>query len=147
MRFAIDRMTDHEIGILYTLIECCFSLPHLLPSILASLPPSPFHSDIEKIHDGIGDKVALFVQWIATFFGGFIIGFVKEWRLTLLLVAFTPFLAICGAFFSVVSAPVGRCKIFLFHTILFLSPSSPPPPSFSSPFGPPSTDNRTQLNT
>ena len=139
-----------------------FLSPSLPPSLPLSLPPSlpPLSiSDIEKIHDGIGDKVALFVQWIATFFGGFIIGFVKEWRLTLLLVAFTPFLAICGAFFSVVSSPVGRCKIFLFHTILFLSPSFPPslllplspsvplppslplPPSFppSSPSLPPSS--------
>ena len=60
------------------------------------------HSDIEKIHDGIGDKVALFIQWIATFFGGYAVGFSKDWRLTLILLGFTPFLAICGAAFSVV---------------------------------------------
>ena len=34
---------------------------------------------------------------MATFFGGFIVGFVREWRLTLLLLAFTPFLALGGA--------------------------------------------------
>ena len=59
-------------------------------------------SDIEKIHDGIGDKAALFIQWISTFFGGFIIGFVLDWRLTLLLAGFTPFLVVCGSIFSVV---------------------------------------------
>ena len=62
-------------------------------------------SDIEKIHDGIGDKAALFVQWIATFFGGFIIGFIKDWRLTLLLVGFTPFLVFSGALFALVYHP------------------------------------------
>ena len=54
-------------------------------------------SDIDKIHDGIGDKIALLIQWIATFFGGFIVGFVREWRLTLLLLVFAPFLALGGA--------------------------------------------------
>ena len=57
-------------------------------------------SDMEKILSGIGDKLALFIQWITVFFGGFIIGFVRDWRLTLLLVAFTPFLAISGAVFA-----------------------------------------------
>ena len=73
--------------------------PSLLPPPSSLLPPS----DVEKIHDGIGDKVALFVQWISTFFGGFVIGFFKDWRLTLVLVGFTPFLVICGSIFSVVN--------------------------------------------
>ena len=57
-------------------------------------------SDMEKILSGIGDKLALFVQWITAFFGGFIVGFWREWRLTLLLMGFTPFLAISGAVFA-----------------------------------------------
>ena len=56
------------------------------------------HSDMDKIHDGIGDKVGLFIQWVSTFFGGFIIGFIKDWRLTLLLLIFAPLLAISGGF-------------------------------------------------
>lgn len=64
----------------------------------------PHCSDMEKILNGIGDKLALFVQWIGVFLGGFVVAFVTEWRLTLLLVAFTPFLAFSGA----VSAKVGR---------------------------------------
>jgi ABC-type multidrug transport system fused ATPase/permease subunit len=63
---------------------------------------SRLNDDIEKIHDGIGDKAALFIQWISTFFGGFIIGFVRDWRLTLLLTGFTPFLVVCGSIFSVI---------------------------------------------
>ena len=59
---------------------------------------------MEKILNGIGNKLAHFIQWITLFFGGFILGFVSEWRLTLLLVAFTPFLAISGAVFAKVGS-------------------------------------------
>jgi len=47
--------------------------------------------------------MSLFIQWISVFIGGFVIGFVREWRLTLLLVGFSPFLAISAAVFSKVS--------------------------------------------
>ena len=40
---------------------------------------------------------------MSTFVAGFIIGFAKEWRLTLLILALTPFLAICGLIFTLVS--------------------------------------------
>jgi len=56
-----------------------------------------FSSDVDKIHDGIGDKVSLFIQWVATFVGGFIVAFIRDWRLTLLLVLFAPLLIIGGA--------------------------------------------------
>ena len=49
-------------------------------------------SDVEKIQAGIGDKLSIFFQWITTFFAGFVIGFVVQWRLTLVLLGFTPFL-------------------------------------------------------
>ena len=60
-------------------------------------------SDIDKIHSGIGDKFAILVQWVATFFAGFAIGFSRDWRLTLFLIAVTPLLAIAAAGFSKVS--------------------------------------------
>ena len=71
-------------------------------------------SDIEKIHDGIGDKIALFIQWIAAFFGGFIVGFIREWRLTLFLLTFTPALAIVGAIMAKVSQPTPACVHVLY---------------------------------
>ncbi len=40
------------------------------------------------------------MQWIATFFAGFAIGFAREWRLTLFLIAVTPILAIVAGVFS-----------------------------------------------
>ena len=59
------------------------------------------YSDIDKIHDGIGDKLAILVQWVVTFFAGFVIGFVRDWRLSLfLLFAVTPPLAIVAGIFS-----------------------------------------------
>lgn len=61
---------------------------------------------MEKILNGIGDKLALFIQWIGVFVGGFVVAFVSEWRLTLLLLAFTPFLAFSGAVFAKVGQHV-----------------------------------------
>ncbi len=52
---------------------------------------------------GIGDKLVLFFQWISTFFAGFAIGFVRDWRLTLVLMGLVPFLALGGALMSWVS--------------------------------------------
>ncbi len=65
------------------------------------------YSDVDKIHDGIGDKVGLLIQWIATFVGGFVVAFITDWRLTLLLVAFTPLLAIAGFAMAKVVSSVG----------------------------------------
>ena len=57
-------------------------------------------SDVDKIHDGIGDKIGLFIQWIATFIGGFVVAFIEGWELTLLLLSFAPFLVIAGVMMS-----------------------------------------------
>ena len=69
----------------------CFSL---LLTLSLSL------SDIDKIHDGIGDKLTILVQWVTTFFAGFIIGFIRGWQLALLLIAVTPFMVAGAAVFS-----------------------------------------------
>lgn len=61
-------------------------------------------SDINKIYAGIGDKLAVFIQWVTTFFAGFIVAFFYEWKLTLLLLAFTPLLAVSGAILSKLTA-------------------------------------------
>ena len=74
-------------------------------------------SDIDKIHTGIGDKVALFIQWIAVFVGGFAVGFVRDWRLTLLLLGFTPFLAISGAIMVTVCVCVCAHILYAFFVV------------------------------
>jgi len=60
--------------------------------------------DCEKIRDGLSDKVGLCIQWIVTFLAGFIIAFVYEWKLCLVILATVPLLAIAGFAFSKIMA-------------------------------------------
>uniref|UniRef100_A0A7N5K2F0 P-type phospholipid transporter n=1 Tax=Ailuropoda melanoleuca TaxID=9646 RepID=A0A7N5K2F0_AILME len=53
--------------------------------------------DISKISEGIGDKVGMFFQAVATFFAGFIVGFVRGWKLTLVIMAISPILGLSTA--------------------------------------------------
>ncbi|RUS84570.1 hypothetical protein EGW08_007665 [Elysia chlorotica] len=62
--------------------------------------------DIAKIQDGIGDKIGTFVQWMSTFCTGFIIGFVYGWKLTLVIVAVSPLLAVAASLFSYLAASI-----------------------------------------
>ncbi len=59
-------------------------------------------SDIQKIHGGIGDNLAILIQLLSTAVGGFVIGFVREWRLTLLLLGATQFITATIAISSLV---------------------------------------------
>ncbi|MGH0133082.1 UNVERIFIED_CONTAM: hypothetical protein FKN15_045383 [Acipenser sinensis] len=43
--------------------------------------------DISKINEGIGDKIALLIQSVATFLAGFVVGFIEGWKLTLVILA------------------------------------------------------------
>uniref|UniRef100_A0A3P9CQM6 Bile salt export pump n=1 Tax=Maylandia zebra TaxID=106582 RepID=A0A3P9CQM6_9CICH len=48
--------------------------------------------DINKINDAIADQVSIFVQRFTTFVCGFCVGFVKGWKLTLVIIAATSLL-------------------------------------------------------
>ncbi|XP_034720284.1 bile salt export pump [Etheostoma cragini] len=50
--------------------------------------------DINKINDAIADQVAIFLQRFTTFVCGFCIGFVKGWKLTLVIVAASPMIGV-----------------------------------------------------
>uniref|UniRef100_A0A8C8RPJ0 ATP-binding cassette sub-family B member 5 n=1 Tax=Pelusios castaneus TaxID=367368 RepID=A0A8C8RPJ0_9SAUR len=50
--------------------------------------------DINKINDGIGDKVVQLFQNMSTFIVGIVIGFVKGWKLTLVILATSPLVMI-----------------------------------------------------
>uniref|UniRef100_A0A8C6TG74 Bile salt export pump n=1 Tax=Neogobius melanostomus TaxID=47308 RepID=A0A8C6TG74_9GOBI len=50
--------------------------------------------DINKINDAIADQVAVFLQRFTTFVCGFCVGFVKGWKLTLVIVAASPLIGI-----------------------------------------------------
>ncbi|XP_036395228.1 ATP-binding cassette, sub-family B (MDR/TAP), member 4 [Megalops cyprinoides] len=56
--------------------------------------------DIFKINEGIGDKLGMLIQSTTTFFTGFIVGFAKGWKLTLVILAISPALGISGALLS-----------------------------------------------
>ena len=68
--------------------------------------PSTFvyrFSDVDKIQDGIGEKLGQFFQYFATFVCGFVIGFIYGWQLTLVIIAVSPLLAIAGGLMAAVS--------------------------------------------
>uniref|UniRef100_A0A672TWY6 ABC-type xenobiotic transporter n=1 Tax=Strigops habroptila TaxID=2489341 RepID=A0A672TWY6_STRHB len=56
--------------------------------------------DINTIHEGIGDKICIFVQFFATFVAGIIIGFIYGWKLTLVILSVSPLLAASAAVWS-----------------------------------------------
>ena len=59
--------------------------------------------DVNKIREGIGDKVASFLQWMTAFVAGIIIGLVYGWKLGLVILAVSPLLAISGGLMTYVS--------------------------------------------
>uniref|UniRef100_A0A4W2DFW0 ATP binding cassette subfamily B member 1 n=1 Tax=Bos indicus x Bos taurus TaxID=30522 RepID=A0A4W2DFW0_BOBOX len=56
--------------------------------------------DVSKINEGIGDKIGMFFQAMATFFTGFIIGFTEGWKLTLVILAISPVLGLSAAIWA-----------------------------------------------
>ena len=68
-------------------------------------------SDVNKIREGIGDKVANFLQWTTAFVAGIVVGLAYGWKLALVIIALSPLLAICGAFMTYVSAVWGISAI------------------------------------
>ncbi|XP_017980794.1 PREDICTED: ABC transporter B family member 4 [Theobroma cacao] len=57
--------------------------------------------DTVLIQDAMGEKVGKFLQLISTFFGGFIIAFIKGWLLTLVMLSSIPLLVISGAVMAI----------------------------------------------
>ncbi|XP_060634550.2 bile salt export pump [Anolis sagrei] len=60
--------------------------------------------DVNKINDAIADQVAIFIQRFTTFVGGFLLGFVRGWKLTLVIIAVSPLLGIGAAFMGLTVA-------------------------------------------
>ncbi|XP_043921481.1 ATP-dependent translocase ABCB1-like [Protopterus annectens] len=56
--------------------------------------------DINKINDGIGDKIGHFFQNVSTCISGLIIGFIYGWKLTLVILATSPLMILSGVLFS-----------------------------------------------
>ncbi|NWU07746.1 ABCBB protein, partial [Cephalopterus ornatus] len=60
--------------------------------------------DVNKINEAIADQVAIFIQRITTFVGGFLLGFVSGWKLTLVIIAVSPLLGIGAAVYGLAVA-------------------------------------------
>ncbi|KAK3823507.1 MAG: P-loop containing nucleoside triphosphate hydrolase protein [Benniella sp.] len=60
-------------------------------------------SDTQLIFDGLADKVGLTLSNLTTFIAGFIIGFIKGWKLSLVLLAAVPIIGAVAAFMSKVT--------------------------------------------
>ena len=55
---------------------------------------------MERVREGIGDKLSLAIQHGTTFVAGFIIGFVKSWQLTLVTASLMPVSLLVNAYFG-----------------------------------------------
>lgn len=85
--------TVHESLLHVSVIFCIQHFVIILPDpclksknffFLLFLPPD---SDINKIRSGTGDKLALSIQSLSTAIAGLTIGFIKNWRLSLVIMA------------------------------------------------------------
>ncbi|KAH7958513.1 hypothetical protein HPB49_002105 [Dermacentor silvarum] len=59
---------------------------------------SRMNDDMERLREGMGDKMGLFIHYLSTFASGFATGFVESWELTLVIMSVTPLLAFASAF-------------------------------------------------
>ncbi|XP_027333508.1 ABC transporter B family member 11-like [Abrus precatorius] len=58
--------------------------------------------DTVLIQDAMGEKVGQFIQLMASFFGGFIIAFIRGWLLTVVMLSCLPLLVLSGAMMSLI---------------------------------------------
>ena len=59
-------------------------------------------SDVDKIQEGTGDKLALLFQYVSVILAGLIVGFIYGWKLTLVMLAVSPLIIISGAIMGLV---------------------------------------------
>eukprot|EP01132_Coremiostelium_polycephalum_P000417 gene417-527_t len=65
-------------------------------------------SDTLLFQEAIGEKVGNFIHHSSTFLGGFVVGFINGWQLTLVILALTPLIAAAGAFMSKMMADLTK---------------------------------------
>ncbi|KAG8443041.1 hypothetical protein GDO86_011745 [Hymenochirus boettgeri] len=56
--------------------------------------------DINTIHEGLGDKLCIFVQFLSSFVSGIVIGFLNGWKLTLVILSVSPLLGTSAAIWT-----------------------------------------------
>ena len=55
------------------------------------------YSDAFDIQEGIGAKLSLVILWMSAFVGSMILGFIIDWRMSLVVVGFVPFIVVAAA--------------------------------------------------
>uniref|UniRef100_A0AC34QR34 Uncharacterized protein n=1 Tax=Panagrolaimus sp. JU765 TaxID=591449 RepID=A0AC34QR34_9BILA len=60
--------------------------------------------DLERVREGLGDKLSLFIQMLSAFFAGFVVGFIYNWQMSLVMLCFTPLLAWTNAWMARITA-------------------------------------------
>ena len=68
-----------------------------------------FNNTIDLVQQGISEKVALIVTHLSGFFTGFIIAYIRSWRLALAMTSMLPCLAMVGAFTNIFISKYMRC--------------------------------------
>ena len=56
--------------------------------------------------DGIGYKIGMFVHAISTVLAGFVLAFLYQWKLTLVLISITPLLVVAGGILGKVTSSI-----------------------------------------
>ncbi|XP_069318702.1 ATP-dependent translocase ABCB1 [Eulemur rufifrons] len=70
--------------------------------------------DVSKINEGIGDKIGMLLQSMATFFTGFIVGFTRGWKLTLVILAISPVLGLSAAVWAKILSSFTDKELFAY---------------------------------
>lgn len=78
-------------------------------------------SNVERVREGVGDKLGLLVQGCSNFCVGCAIAFYYSWQLTLVLLAVTPILMGFTALLGYVGAP----NLSIYLSIYLCSPIPP----------------------
>ena len=78
---------------------------------------------MEAFASGIGSNTANLIQWISTFLVAFVVGFIIQWQLALVLLGITPVLAVAGAVFTKVGSHTtntnpGTCALLACSRVL-----------------------------
>ena len=65
----------------------------------------------DLVHQGISEKVPLAVSFVAAFITGFVLAYIRNWRLALALSSILPCISITGA---VMNIAVSKCMQYVF---------------------------------
>lgn len=65
-------------------------------------------SNIERIREGLGDKLGLLIRGVAMLVGALIVAFIYEWRIAFIMLGVTPSTCVCMSIMARVSFPHGK---------------------------------------